>query len=427
MNLKKYLDAANAAEARVQSIAAQIDEHFEGGNPEKALELKPQLSAAKEEAKKAYELYTEMVNATSGGSDPARQLVQSGSGVQVVKDEADQDFESDGKFFQAVKTAALYPSRADARLRSRKIVDATGMSEGVPADGGYLLQPQMASGILENMFATGKILAGVAHDPVSGNAITYNGVDETSRVNGSRKGGITSYWLGEGSTITASKPKFRQVELKLKKVGAFCYATDEQLEDTANLESWLNRTVPDELIFRTEDAIVEGDGVGKPIGILNSPALVSVTRVDASKVQYADIVNMWARRYAGVNDYVWLVNQDVTPQLDALVMSTDIPVRFVNYGVDNVMTIKGRPVLEVEYCQTLGTVGDILLCSLSQYQLIDKGAPKAASSIHVAFTTDEMAYRFIYRVDAKPLWYSAITPLHGTNTVSPFVALTTAT
>ena len=55
-----------------------------------------------------------------------------------------------------------------------------------------------------------------------------------------------------------------------------------------------------------------------------------------------------------------------------------------------------------------------------------KGGVRAASSMHVAFTTDEMAYRFTYRFDGSPLWHSALTPFKGSATQSPFVALSSA-
>jgi hypothetical protein len=72
------------------------------------------------------------------------------------------------------------------------------------------------------------------------------------------------------------------------------------------------------------------------------------------------------------------------------------------------------------------TKGDIYLASLSQYQTITKGGIKSASSIHVSFLTDETAFRWVYRIDGTSLWSSALTPLHGSNTVSPFVCLATA-
>jgi HK97 family phage major capsid protein len=85
----------------------------------------------------------------------------------------------------------------------------------------------------------------------------------------------------------------------------------------------------------------------------------------------------------------------------------------------------GLPVIPVEHCATLGTPGDILLVDLSQYVIADKGAPEAASSIHVRFLNDETTFRFIMRLDGQPTWKKALTPKNGTATQSPFIALAT--
>ena len=79
--------------------------------------------------------------------------------------------------------------------------------------------------------------------------------------------------------------------------------------------------------------------------------------------------------------------------------------------------------IPVEYCQTLGTTGDIILADFSQYLMIDKGGLQSASSIHVRFVYDETAFRFVYRVDGQPAWNAALTPYKGTNKLSPFVVL----
>lgn len=432
MNPKKYLDAVNAASARVGEIARQIDEHFEAGETDKALELRPQLDAAKLDYDKANQLYLSMLNATSDGSDPAQRLVKVGGDVQVVKDEADQSFADEAEFFRAVKLAGTYPGRENPKLLPLRVKNvADGLSEGEPADGGYLLTPQTNNNILEKMYSIGEILSRVAMDPIgaNSNSATYNGVDETSRVAGSRWGGVLGYWTAEADSITGSHPKWYQFEVKPKKVGAACYATDEQLQDTTNLVSWLNRVVPDELRFQAEDAIYEGDGVGKPLGILNSPALITQLRYALATISYVDVVNMWARRWVGVSDYVWLINQDVTPQLDAMYVTSTLPVpaNFFVYGPDGIMRMKGKPVLEVEYAQTMGTKGDILLASLSQYQAASKGDVKSGVSIYTEYLKDEAIFKFTYRIDGQPSWHSALTPLHGSNTQSPFVALATAT
>jgi len=363
---------------------------------------------------------------TAGVEEALKALPAQPTNVKVETDEADQPFATAGEFFQAVKNAALYPGQQDVRLFPLK--QATGLSENVPADGGYLLAPQVAGGIIERMYSTGEVLNRVASDTIgpNSNSMLYNAVDETSRADGYRWGGILGYWLAEAGTKTKSKPTFRQMELKLKKVAALCYATDELLADAVALESWLSRTVPLELRFQVENAIINGNGVGMPLGIMNSPCLVSVTRIDANEIDATDLANMYARRWAGVNDYVWYVNPSIFPQLVNLVLG-NFPL-YIPAGIHGAPnpTIFGKPVIETEYTAALGTTGDIMLASMSQYQTINKGGVQAASSIHVQFLTDETTFRFVYRIDGQPLWHSALTPYDTGNTLSPFVVLTAA-
>ena len=347
--------------------------------------------------------------------------------VTVVKDEADQPFKSAGDFFVAVKNAAIHPSAIDPRLLPLK---ASGMSEGTPADGGYLVSPTIAGGIVDRMHNTGELLRRISLDRIgpNSNAMTYNAIDETSRVDGSRYGGLQGYWLAEAGSKTASKPAFRQVELKLKKVAALAYATDELLADATALEGWLSRTVPNELRFRVEDAIYNGDGVGKPTGIMGHASLVTQLRYAASAVSAQDIWAMYARRWVGARDYVWLVNQDVLPQLYGL--NNTYQNLFIGpSGMPNAPagTLMGLPIVEVEYAATMGSTGDIMLAALSQYQGIEKGGIESASSIHVQFLTDETVFRFVYRFDGGPMWSSTLTPFKGSNTQSPFVVLAATT
>jgi len=371
----------------------------------------------KEAAEKAIKAYADAQPKVKGGYD-----------IDVTEDETDRSLKAKpftaGEFFQAVKMAGIYPVQEEPRLSAFK---ATGLNEAQPSQGGYLLPPQIASGIFQSMWGVGSVLSHFNPIRVSGNSLTINAIDETSRADGSRMGGVQGYWLAEAAQKTASKPKFRQIELKLKKVAALCYATDELLADATALESWIANEVPAELRFKVEDAIINGDGAGKPLGILKSGSLVSATRTDDNEIDAYDIGRMWARRLPGFNDYIWLVNPAVFPQLLNMTIG-QMPVfapsvrADVPYG-----TLLGRPVIENEYCQKLGDVGDILLASPSAYALITKGGVEAASSIHVKFDYDETCFRFVYRVDGAPYFNAAVTAFDGTNTVSPFVALAAST
>ena len=370
----------------------------------------------KEAAEKAIKAYEEAQPKIKGGY------------AEVTEDETDRSLKANpftaAEFFQAVKMAEMYPGQEERRLLPFK---ATGLNEATPSQGGYLLPPQIAAGIHSNMWSVGSVLSRFNPIRVSGNSLTINAVDETSRANGSRMGGVQGYWLAEAAQKSASKPKFRQIELKLKKVAALCYATDELLADASALESWIGNEVPNELRFNVEAAIINGDGVGKPLGILQSGSLISATRTDGSQIDAYDIGRMWARRLTGYNDYVWFVNPAVYPQLLNMTIG-DMPVYAPSVRPDVPFgTLLGRPVIENEYCPNLGTAGDILLASPSAYALITKGGVEAASSIHIKFDYDETAFRFVYRVDGQPYYNAAITAYDAVNTVSPFVALVAST
>jgi len=259
------------------------------------------------------------------------------------------------------------------------------------------------------------------------NSIKINAIDEVSRANGSRWGGLQTYWENEADQFTASKPKFRQMELSLKKLTGLCYVTDELLQDASALEKVIKEGFAEEFGFKMDDVILRGSGAGQPLGFLNSDSLVKVEkeRDQKEKITVQNIVKMWSRMWSrSRTNSVWFVNPEIEPLLYTLTVG-DKPVYIPAGSMANSPYGKllGRPVIALEQCSELGEVGDIILADMSQYLLIDKGGMNTASSIHVRFLYDEAVFRFIYRVDGQPIWNRALKPYKGDATVSPFVAL----
>jgi HK97 family phage major capsid protein len=224
------------------------------------------------------------------------------------------------------------------------------------------------------------------------------------------------------------------VELKLRKVAALGYMTDELVSDAAALGGELERQFADELTFQVEDAITEGTGGGQPLGYLNAPCLVSVDKESgqaAATINTFNLSKMWARMPARDKaNAVWLINGDCGPQLDMLSIPAGagaLEPRFVTYTPAGVMLIKGRPVIETEYNATLGTVGDIVLINPMKYRLIRKGGVEQASSIHFLFSTMQETFRAFYRCDGQMMPRAAVTPFKGgsTKSLSQVVALAT--
>lgn len=351
--------------------------------------------------------------------------------IEVVKDEADQPFESLAQQLEAVKTfASSYGQQYDPRLKSLAIKAPLGLNEGIPAQGGFLLSPTISAEFLKPIHEEGVFSRLVRRLPVGGNSNSgwINGIDETSRVNGSRWGGVQAYWRAEAGTVTATKPKFRRVNWELNALEALMYITDEQLQDAAMTAAIARESAAEELMFKVNDAILSGDGVGKPLGVLNSGALISATRTNANDILFADILGMWQRLHPAhrANSY-WFVNSEAEPKLDQLYLTTSLESRYVTYGTDGVMRIKGRPVIVTEFNPGLGAVGDILLADMTDYLMWEKGGVQSSINPWIQWLTSEQAFKFTLRVDGKPATYSALTPYKGTNTQSPYVALAAST
>src|SRR5207237_1065053 len=120
--------------------------------------------------------------------------------------------------------------------------------------------------------------------------------------------------------ITASKPTLREITTKLAKLFAVVYLTQELIDDGGfALQEYVTRKVSEEFNFLIGDALINGTGVGQPLGIANAPSLISVAKESgqlASTFDTENVTKMFARFYAGNRpDMVWLHNQDVEPEL----------------------------------------------------------------------------------------------------------------
>lgn len=315
----------------------------------------------------------------------------------------------------------------------------SGTNENIGSEGGFFVQHDFSSELLQRVYNIGEVASRVRRIQVAGSGLKINAIDETSRVDGSRFGGVQAFWTNEADTFTGSKPKFRQLELNLRKLTGLAYATDELLADSAALQSVIEQAFPQELNFKVEDAIINGGGAGQPLGIMNSTALVTVTKETSQPtltVFAENVLKMFSRLWPrSQQNAVWYVNNDVMPQLPQLnvkiknvagsenVGGISTPIYQFPNGTNGYGTILGRPVIPVEYMASLTSLGDILLADMSQYLMIDKGGVQSDSSMHVRFLFDEMTFRFIYRCDGQPIWNKALTPKNGTNTLSPFVTL----
>ena len=308
-----------------------------------------------------------------------------------------------------------------------------GMSETLGSDGGFTVMPEFNHNIFQHVYAN-DLVASTDNSTVGGNNMTFLANAETSRAHGSRHGGLRGYWTGEGQSISASKPTVREIQLKLQKLAVVVYLTDELISDSAQaLEQYVTRKAADEFNFMIGDALFNGDGVGKPLGILNAPSLLAIaaeTGQTPATIVAANIIKAQNRFFAPYfGNANWYLNQDCMQQLMQLTLGTGTYSGQLVYMPPSGLSgapygsLGGRPLKPIEFAGTVGSLGDIVLADLSQVLSISKGGIAQAVSMHVEFLTDQLALRFTMRMNATPWENSPITPFKGTNTQSSFVCI----
>ena len=338
-----------------------------------------------------------------------------------------------GEYAQAVVRASAPNGYVDNRLVIRG-APSTSSQEGIGADGGFAVPPDFRSEIAEKVMAENTLLARTDQMQTASNTLVMP-KDESSPWD---TVGPQAYWTDELAQLQQSKVNLSQSSVATHKLTVLTPISEELLSDAPAMDSYLRRKAPERINWKIEEAIFRGDGVGKPLGILNSPATITVADLgsnqSADSIVPQNILDMHSRMPARNRaNAVWLINQDVEPQLNQMQYAGSganpniWPVYLPPGGLSAAPygTLMGRPVIPTEACSILGDVGDIAFVDLSQYLTVIKTSGiRVDMSMHLYFDYDAMAFRFIIRIGGQPWWSKPWTRRDSSSpTLSAYVVL----
>lgn len=327
-------------------------------------------------------------------------------------------FKSFGDFLHTIKVEP-----GDTRLKA--------LSEAEDSSGGFLVPEEMRKDLLTLVLESSVIRPHATSFKMGSETLSIPRIVDTSH-SSNLFGGVIAYWTKESTAVTATEPEFGLIKLTAKKLMGYTYAPNELLEDSAiNLELLIKKCFSESISWFEEEAFIRGDGAGEPLGILNSGAVIEVSKETgqaADTILAENVWKMYSRMFpASVKKAVWLANPNIKPELYAMAVpigTGGVSVYLPAGGISQTPydTLCGRPVLFTEHCSTLGDAGDLLFCDLSYYIIGDRRQLTVAASPHIRFTTDQTAWRFTQRVDGQPWLNTYFTPKRG-STLSPFISL----
>lgn len=355
-----------------------------------------------------------------------------------AKDGKDKDLKVFSSLGEQLKAIYAFRKNGVKDERLQQVNNAVlGSNEGTGADGGFALQTDFAGQILESAVEQSPLLNRLDRYTCSSaaNAMRWLSADETD-VSKSVFGGVQMYWASEGATVAASKPQFRELKMDLEKMMGFAYCTDEMLTDAAFMTGFFGTAFTLAADRLLTESVISGDGVGKPLGILNSKAIITVDKEStqaAGTFLGANAIKMQARAMPRNRDrLVWLMHPDAEELLPYLSIQSGEAAKFLwnpEGGLGNFDTqrVLNKPVLFEDSCSALGSKGDINLVDPMYYILLTKGTAKQDWSVHVEFLTDQNCFRMVYRCNGAPKIEKPLTIKNSAKTRSPFVTLAART
>lgn len=296
------------------------------------------------------------------------------------------------------------------------------MNEATGGDGGYLVPTEYNNQLLKIGFEQSAILRLVNPIPVASDAgqwpyLDYMTAPTAGSGNTAMAAGVKATKSKEAGALTETTPAVEMMSWRLHKVGGYTQVTNELASDSPQaIEMLLTQLFGIAVASKKEYYILRGNGVGEPLGILNSAAAVGVTPTNNSVWAYQDAANMIARFKRISGNARFVQHPSIIPDYAATGWTQG----------NNVININGLgygDTINSEHLPQADNSGCVLLADFGAYVVFEKGSLEIAFSEHYGFVNDLGTWRFTARMDGMPWLKSAVTLAdpQGSYTVSPFV------
>ena len=222
-----------------------------------------------------------------------------------------------------------------------------------------------------------------------------------------------AYWMAEEEAFTESDIEFGQISIGAHKVGTMIKISDELLQDSVfDLPGYISKEFARRIGAKEEDAFINGNGTGKPLGILaaSGGAQIGVTAAAKTDITADEIINLYYSLKAPYRkNAVWVMNDSTISVIRKL---KDGEGRYIwqpgiTAGAPD--TIHGRPVYtttampEAEAGNKAIAFGDF-----GFYWIADRQGRSFKRLNELFATTGQVGFLASQRVDGKLILPEAI-------------------
>lgn len=301
-----------------------------------------------------------------------------------------------GRAADSYKTAMLSALRSNFRNVSNVL------QEGVDADGGYLVPEEYDSRLIDGLEEE-NIIRKLGH------RITTSG-ERKINIAATKP---AAAWIDEGEALTFSDATFSQINLDAHKLHVAVKVTEELLYDNAfQLENYIIKEFYKALANAEEDAFINGDGTGKPLGILaaSGGAEVGVTAASATAITADEVINLvYSLKRPYRKNAVFILNDQTIAALRKLKDGNGAYMWQAALVAGEPDKLLGYPVYTSAYMPTIEAgAKTIIFGDLSYYNIGDRGSRSFAELRELFAGNGMVGFVAKERVDGKLVLPEAI-------------------
>lgn len=291
------------------------------------------------------------------------------------------------------------------------------------ASGGYLVGTEMAQTILSvsperQMIRPLAMVIPGGDQPNATFEIPY--FDQSSSVSGS----IAFAHRKEDVDMTESDADFGMLKLEAKEQSTFLQIGKKTAVngEAVGLGTFLSNFFVREKVATEDYFFLNGNGNNQPLGMLNAPCKLNVTRDTATKIKFVDITSMVVR-LLDENGALFLGNRF---SLSEIVAIADANGNNLIYQPGNIQggipqSLFGLPLRLTTNTPSLGTEGDLMLVNPAYYVIKD-GRAWELLLYDVQPKKQMLDYVGLWDVDGAP-WLKNAVKMKDGNSYSPIVVL----
>ena len=316
-------------------------------------------------------------------------------GTKMGKDEKEKSGRASDEykcsFWNAMRVKAPMPSVLNA------------LQEGTDSEGGYLVPDEFERTLVEaleeeNVFRT------LAH------VIRTSSGDRKIPVVASKG---SASWVDEEGAYQESDDAFSQVSIGAYKLGTMIKVSEELLADSVfDLEAYISKEFARRIGSREEESFFNGDGKGKPLGILAATggAEVGVTAASATAITADEVIDLFYSLKAPYRkNAVWLLNDATVKQIRKLKDSTGQYLWQPSLVAGTPDTILGRPVKTSAFMPTAAAgAKTIAFGDFKYYWIADRQGRTFKKLSELFAATGQVGFMGTQRVDGKLILPEAI-------------------